>query len=179
MLGQHCLKSWSRTQGVVVLRSGEAEYCGMVKGGSDALGVRSLACDLGMSLGIEMRSDASAAIGIASKRQVGKVRHNEVSQLWLQQRVANGAIIMVEVDGVSNIADALSKYAGNDFTQQYLVGVWLEVREGEHSSMLEIDKTRNDELCDPECNSDKCEIWLEPLRLNEKCEKRVRWSDVN
>jgi len=179
MLGRHCLKSWSRTQGVIALSSGEAEYYGMVKGGSEALGMRALACDLGMSLSIELCSDASAAIGIASRRGVGKVRHIEVSQLWLQQRVANGDIVLRKVDGVSNIADALTKYVGKDPIQQHMIGVGLELREGRHSIMPEIDKTQDAEFCDPECNSVNCEKGLGPLWLNEKREKRVRWSDVN
>ena len=119
MLCRQCLKSWSRAQGVIALSSGEPEYYGMVEGCSEALGMRALACDLGMSLSIEMRSDASAAIGIASRRGVGKVRHIEVSQLWLHQRVANGDIVLRKVEGVSNIADALTKYVGKDPIQTY------------------------------------------------------------
>ena len=45
--------------------------------------------DLGINVRIQIKSDASAAIGIASRRGLGKIRHLEVSQLWLQQRVAS------------------------------------------------------------------------------------------
>ena len=45
--------------------------------------------DLGINIRIQIKSDASAAIGIASRRGLGKNRHLEVSQLWLQQRVAS------------------------------------------------------------------------------------------
>ena len=38
MLGQHMIKSWSTTQSVIALSSGEAEYYSMVKGGSVGLG---------------------------------------------------------------------------------------------------------------------------------------------
>ena len=34
MLGEHVVKTWSCTQSVIALSSGEAEYYGMVKGGS-------------------------------------------------------------------------------------------------------------------------------------------------
>ena len=40
MLGQHMIKSWSSTQSVIALSSGEAEYYSMVKGGSIGLGVQ-------------------------------------------------------------------------------------------------------------------------------------------
>ena len=81
----------------------------MVKGGSEALGMRSLASDLGVTMQLGMRSDASAAVGVARRRGVGKVRHIEASQVWLQKRVANGGVTHVEVDGSSNIADTLTE----------------------------------------------------------------------
>ena len=46
--GKHCLKTWSTTQAVIALSSGEAEYYGVVKGGSVLLGAISLAKDLSL-----------------------------------------------------------------------------------------------------------------------------------
>ena len=42
MLGMHLIKTWSVTQSVVSLSSGEAEYYGLVKGASVGLGIRSM-----------------------------------------------------------------------------------------------------------------------------------------
>ena len=42
MWGYHKIKSWSSTQSIVALSSGEAEYYGMVKGASVALGLQSV-----------------------------------------------------------------------------------------------------------------------------------------
>ena len=42
MLGNHMIKSWSSTQAHVTLSSGEAEYYGLVKGASVAIGVKSM-----------------------------------------------------------------------------------------------------------------------------------------
>ena len=67
MHGSHCLKSWSSTQSVIAGSSGEAEYYGIVKGGSNSLGMRSLMSDLGVTVSIHIKSDASAAIGVASR----------------------------------------------------------------------------------------------------------------
>ena len=47
MLGEHMIRGWSTTHPVIALSSGEAEYNGMVRGASLALGVRSLMNDLG------------------------------------------------------------------------------------------------------------------------------------
>ena len=68
--------------------------------------------DLGVVCTVTLDTDASAAIGIASGRGLGKVRHIEVSQLWLQHRVANGGLRVQKVDGISNVADALTKHLG-------------------------------------------------------------------
>ena len=77
-LGEHVIKSWSLTQSIVTLSSGESEYYGLVRGSSVALGTRSLMGELGVDLKVTVHADASAAIGIAQRRGVGKVRHIEV-----------------------------------------------------------------------------------------------------
>ena len=57
-----------------------------------ALGVKAISEDLGRRYDglIEIRSDASAAIGIANRIGVGKVRHIEVNQLRLQDSEYEG-----------------------------------------------------------------------------------------
>ena len=59
-----------------------------MKGASNTIGVESIMSDLGVSYvdPILIRSDASAAIGITGRIGVGKVRHIEVSQLWVQTK---------------------------------------------------------------------------------------------
>ena len=59
-------------------------------------------------------SDATAAIAIASRRGLGKVRHVEVCQLWLQEKVKNGIVNVVKVGTHENIADALTKYVSRE-----------------------------------------------------------------
>ena len=39
MLGQHLIKAWSATQASIALSSGEAEYCGVVRGTGVAFGI--------------------------------------------------------------------------------------------------------------------------------------------
>ena len=56
-----------------------------------------------------MKTDASVAKGIASRNGIGKVRHIEVCQLWLQDKVRLGEIVIVKVDGKDNAADAVAK----------------------------------------------------------------------
>ena len=110
MLGGNCLKSWSTTQEVVALSSGEAECYGMVRGGSQGLGLQEILRDLGVEAKIRIMTDASAAKGIACRRGVGRVKHIELNQLWLQDKVAKGAIEIRKVRTDENLADALTKY---------------------------------------------------------------------
>ena len=111
MLGTHLLKSWSVNQQHVALSSGEAEYYGLVRGVSQALGAKAVLKDLGIEIGIQALVDASAAVGIACRRGLGKVRHIELDQLWLQSQVARGRVRVYKVPGDENIADSLTKHS--------------------------------------------------------------------
>ena len=99
------------------------------------MGIRALLGDLGVECAVTLNTDASAAVGIESRRGLGKIRHIEVSQLWLQQRVANGDLIVQDVDGISNLADALTTHLGRDALLKHMDSVGLEIRAGRHSLM--------------------------------------------
>ena len=68
-----------------------------------------------MSIGI--MTDASAAKGIACRKGLGKVRHIEVNQLWIQDRVANGDI---EINGEENVVDILTKHVNAEDVRVHL-----------------------------------------------------------
>ena len=120
MWGSHMIKSWSSTQSVIALSSGEAEYYGMVKGASVALGLQSVLKDFDIECNIVLKSDATAAIAISNRRGLGKVRHIEVCQLWLQDKVRRGDINFVKVGTHENVADALSKYVSQDGMEMHM-----------------------------------------------------------
>lgn len=52
MIGDHMVKSWSTSQSVIALSTGEAELYGLNKCGASALGLQSLLEDLGVTLDI-------------------------------------------------------------------------------------------------------------------------------
>ena len=126
------MKSWSSTQAVIALSSGEAEYYGMVRGGSTGIGFRSILEDLGIKAKVRVSTDASAAKGIACRRGLGKVRHIEVNQLWLQQKVATGNIEVRKVKGEDNLADALTKYLGKGGVDKHIECTNQEQAKGRH-----------------------------------------------
>ena len=78
-LGKHVVKTWSTTQAILALSSGEAEYYGIVKGCSQGLGMKAMMEDLGVKVRVRVKTDANAAVGIANRIGSGKVRHLEVS----------------------------------------------------------------------------------------------------
>ena len=143
MWGDHCVKTWSVNQGYIALSSGEAEYYGAVRGASQALGIVAMMKDLGVEAaidvqvkpGIELCVDASAAVGIASRRGLGKQRHIELNELWLQDQVARGRIAITKVNGKYNFADSLTKFCGADRISQTLRCTSNEVVSGRHEIM--------------------------------------------
>ena len=87
MLGYHTVRHWSKTRSTIALSSGEAELSGIGSGIAEALGFQSLAKDMGWECSITVHSDATAAIRIARRRGMGKVRHLDVTDLWIQEKV--------------------------------------------------------------------------------------------
>jgi hypothetical protein len=140
MLGSHCIKTWSSTQDIIALSSGEAEYYGLVRGASQAIGIKSMLHDMGVDVDIELNTDASAAKGIASRKGVGRVRHIEVHQLWVQEKVSRGEIVINKVRGEDNIADILTKFVDREKIDQAIKSAGLERREGRHDSMPQLQR---------------------------------------
>ncbi len=110
MLGKHLLKSWSSTQGPISLSSGEAEFYGVVKASSTALGFQALMQDLGLEMAVRVWTDSSATIGICSRRGLGKLRHIDTQCLWIQQKVREKEFELRKVRGEMNPADLCTKY---------------------------------------------------------------------
>ena len=138
MFGDHCSKHWSVNQQHIALSSGEAEYYGLVRGVSQALGMRGMYRDLGVNVGINAYVDASAAVGIACRRGLGKVRHIELDQLWLQDQVARGRVRVFKVLGEKNLADSLTKTSTAERMALTMRGTSSEVRAGRHEQMPEL-----------------------------------------
>ena len=138
LLGSHLIKGSSTTQSVVALSSGEAEFYGLVRAGTMGIGIRGILKEMGLDAKIRICTDASAALGIANRRGVGKVRHIETSQLWLQEHVARGDLEIEKVNTQENLADALTKYVSSDAMRAHMKGTLQELRAGRHELMPEV-----------------------------------------
>ena len=109
-LGPHNAKHWSKTQTTVSLSSGEAELHGICTGVSQGLGLQSICKDLGFHYKLRVHSDATAAIGIARRRGMGKIRHLDCSDLWVQEKIRSAKIDLVKNLGTENPADSFTKH---------------------------------------------------------------------
>lgn len=108
--GGHLIKHWSSTQKVVTLSSGEAELAGVVKGAGEALGIQSVARDLGLEVAVRLHADSSAAIGICSRSGIGRIRHLAVGQLWVQEKIRDKTISLHKCAGEHNPGDLFTKH---------------------------------------------------------------------
>ena len=103
--GGKLVKHWSTTQKAITLSSGEAELGGVVKAASEALGLQSVAEDLGVT-------DSSAAVGICRRAGIGRVRHLAVGQLWIQELVRDEVVDLFKVNGGAQSGGLADEAAG-------------------------------------------------------------------
>ena len=120
MHGDHCIRHWSSTKTTLAMSSGEAELGGLCKGGAHGLGLRSVAADLGFAWSLKMFTDATAAMGMSRRLGIGKIRHLDVSLLWIQDKVRTGEIDLQKVLGKDHPADALTKHLPGPQLQEHL-----------------------------------------------------------
>ena len=109
LLGTQLWKHWGSAQKRISLSSSEDERGEVVRGFSEALGIQSVARDLGVELRPEVHADSSAAIGICRRSGIGKVRHLAVAQLWVQDLVRSKECSLHKVLGTENAADLMTK----------------------------------------------------------------------
>ena len=124
MLGRHTIKTWSASQGAIALSSAEVEFYAMIEAVLRAKGLLSLASELGFNAlfnVVKIGTDSSAAKGFVSRRGLGKMRHLEIRDLWLQQEVLSKKVVVSKVAGEENPADLMTKILGMaDLTRFYI-----------------------------------------------------------
>ena len=88
----YMVKTWSTTQTLVALSSGEAELYAMVRASAEGLGLQSLLKDIGFDTVVRVKADASAALGVVERRGLGRLRHVHTNYLWIQSHAAEKTI---------------------------------------------------------------------------------------
>ena len=141
MLGNHLIKSWSRTQDSVTLSSAEAELVALGKLAMETLGIRSMCREWLLTQegkASKLYADASAALSIAKRQGAGKMRHINVKSLWLQEKEVQNELAYEKVKGEDNPSDGLTKHVRQELAAKYalVVGVRLSTDRAEGSLQL-------------------------------------------
>ena len=108
-VGDHCVKSWAKRQQVVALSTAEAELYAAVRAAADALGMQSLCRDIGIQAEVDLYLDSSSALALTNRAGLGRAKHVEVQNLWLQDAVRAGRLKTHKVWGEVNPADLGTK----------------------------------------------------------------------
>ena len=130
MVGKHCLRTWSSTQGAIALSSAEAEFYAMLDGVLRAKGLVGVFGELGVPLTsnvVELCTDSAAAKSFGSRRGLGQMRHLELRHLWLQREVGLGLVMVTKVAGEANPADAMTKFLSRTHLTEHLTCLGLQL----------------------------------------------------
>ena len=138
MIGGHFLKGWSRTQNHVTLSSAEAELIALVKCSAELMGMRSAMRDWGVESSGVVYADSSAALAIANRKGAGKLRHINISALWIQEKQDLHQLEMRKVLGTENPADLMTKYLVRDKVDACMMKMKQARLEGRAKSGLEL-----------------------------------------
>ena len=122
MIGKHCVKTWSTSQGAVALSSAEAEFYAMIEAVIRAKEVINVMIELGFEVQheLQLHTDSSAATSFVSRKGLGEMKHLEIRDLWLQREVALGKVSVNKVDGTKNPADLMTKYLRKEEIEERL-----------------------------------------------------------
>lgn len=102
---------------------------------------------------VEVKADATAAICMASRRGTGKVRHLDVSYLWIQERIRCGDVKVSKVASRENPADLMTKYVDRATIARHMTFCNLFPEEGRAASAPEL--TNKDEVKEQNENAGK------------------------
>ena len=94
---------------------------------------------------MRMRSDATAAIGISQRLGLGKVRHLSVSDLWIQQKVREGDLLVEKLDGNANPSDLMTKALDRRRLTKHMATMRVQRPEGAEAEATQDDEDDADE----------------------------------
>ena len=83
--GGKCLKVWTKKQQVVSLSTAESELYATVKTASERLVIQSVAKEQGIVCGLYLHLDATATMCLVNRRGLGKAKHVDMQNLWIQE----------------------------------------------------------------------------------------------
>ena len=107
--GRHLIETSCARQSVVALSSRKAEYYALTRGVAAGLMSQQVWEVMNFKLPLVARTDSSAGKGIASRVGMGKVKHLSLRELWLQDVVQQGRVVIRKEPAKTNVADLGTK----------------------------------------------------------------------
>ena len=138
MLGNHLIKTYSKTQSNIALSSAESEFYATMKVCQESIGMISLAKELMMNLKARVMVDASAALGVAQRMGIGKIRHLHTGALWIQEQELRKHLSLNKVPGVDNIADLMTKNVPREILERHTKGLHGEFVDGRAEKAVQL-----------------------------------------
>ena len=147
MLGSHLIRSYSKTQSVIAKSSGESELYAAVRASAEGLGMITLLGDFGCkNAKVRVGMDASAAIGMAQRTGLNKVRHVEVDVLWIQEQVARRMLPITKIPGPRNPSDLCTKNVSVALMEQYMEQLCTRFADGRAQVAQKLHALRRQDL---------------------------------
>ena len=109
MFGRHMIETSCARQATVALSSGEAEYYALTRGVAAGRMSQQIWQIVGYELPLIAKTDSTAGKGIAQRKGVGKLKHLELRELWLQSYVQDGKVQIRKEPTATNVADLGTK----------------------------------------------------------------------
>ena len=94
--------------------------------------------DVAGSLSCIISGDSSAEVAISNKCGCGKLRHINIGELWIQEKIAEQAIELRKVAGEKNPADMLTKHVNEVKRQRYCSTMQFHVKDGKATAGLSL-----------------------------------------
>ena len=87
--------------------------------------MKSMAEDLGWSWSVRLWTDSSACKGTCNRSGLGRLKHLEVENVWLQGAVKEKRVELIKVAGTENMADILTKHLPRASLDRHLANLGL------------------------------------------------------
>ena len=97
-----------------------------LKMGCEILGISQFCGELGYNLKTTINGDSSAVKGILARRGCGKVKHLEVTNLWLKEQVRSGAVEFQKITRKKNPSDALTHHYTREDAKTHFKNMGVE-----------------------------------------------------
>ena len=127
--GKHLIEFNVNGQEAKALSSGESEFYAHCSGGARVLRTRNLLAGFGSAVKGKVRGDSTAAHGICRRKGVGRVRHLEARDLWIQDKVADGSLQIEKVKSEENVADIGTKFLAKEVMEKHVQVMNLEFKD--------------------------------------------------